>query len=155
MQRASDDEKKKYKYFVDDYYSKFENLFYTTKGVLLEHLRHQTKSPERRRSPNRATKNAECKLPVLDAPTFSGNLLDWPTFSDLFKAIIDNNIDLSRAQKLQYLKASLKGDAINVLQATKITDENYTTAWKTLEDRYDVKNALVNAQCLDDTAKSN
>ncbi|GFQ81674.1 retrovirus-related Pol polyprotein from transposon 17.6, partial [Trichonephila clavata] len=49
------------------------------------------------------------KLPKLTLPTFSGNLHDWITFKDLFKASVHNNSNLSNAQKLQYLKSSLKG----------------------------------------------
>ncbi|GFQ72984.1 retrovirus-related Pol polyprotein from transposon 17.6 [Trichonephila clavata] len=79
------------------------------------------------------------KLPKLTLPTFSGNLHDWITFKDLFKASVHNNSNLSNAQKLQYLKSSLKGDAFRIIQSIAISDSNYLTAWELLEDRYSNK----------------
>lgn len=73
--------------------------------------------------------------------------LDWRSaFSDLFRSTIHHNQELTHSQRLQYLKASVKGDAAAILRTTKITDANYLTAWQTLEDRYNVKSALVHAQ---------
>ena len=76
------------------------------------------------------------KLPKLDLPTFSGDYLTWTSFFDLFKGAVHNNPTLLDSQKLQYLKASLKGDAAKLLSSVTITDANYTVALKMLRDRY-------------------
>ena len=76
------------------------------------------------------------KLPNLDQPTFSGDYLPWTTFFDLFTGAVDNNGILQNSQKLQYLKASLKGDVAKLLASVTITDADYPVALKMLRDRY-------------------
>ena len=57
------------------------------------------------------------------------------SFFDLFKGA-DHNTTLLDSQKLQCLKASLKGDAAKLLSLVKTTDANYTVALKMVRDRY-------------------
>lgn len=76
------------------------------------------------------------KLPKLNLPSFSGNIQDWLSFKDLFRASVHNNANLSDAQKLQYLKSSLKADAARIVQSIAISDGNYETAWALLEERF-------------------
>ncbi|GFV42127.1 DUF1758 domain-containing protein [Trichonephila clavipes] len=59
----------------------------------------------------RNSDSTEIKLPTLSLSTFSGVIDGWLTFSDLFQAAVTNNQNLTGAQKLQYLKGVLKGDA--------------------------------------------
>ncbi|GFY56265.1 DUF1758 domain-containing protein [Trichonephila inaurata madagascariensis] len=65
--------------------------------------------------------STEIKLPILSLPTFSGVIDEWLTFSDLFQAAVTNQ-NLTGAQKLQYLKRVLKGDAQKIVQSLPITD---------------------------------
>ncbi|GFY55156.1 DUF1758 domain-containing protein [Trichonephila inaurata madagascariensis] len=76
------------------------------------------------------------KLPTLSLPRFSGVNDEWLTFSDLFQAAITNNQNLTGAQKLQYLKGVLKGDAQKIVQSLLITDGNFQIAWDLLKERY-------------------
>lgn len=76
------------------------------------------------------------KLPKITLPTFSGNLHEWLSFKDIFKASIHENPNLSNAIKLQYLKSALKGDAYRIIQTISIVDSNYELAWSLLEERY-------------------
>ncbi|GFS64573.1 DUF1758 domain-containing protein [Trichonephila clavipes] len=62
-----------------------------------------------------SARSAEVKLPTLSLPIFSGVTEEWLAFSDLFEAAVSNNNDLTGAQKLQYLKGSLKSDALKSL----------------------------------------
>ena len=89
-----------------------------------------------RSTPSSTTTTTTTKLPKLDLPTFSGDYLTWTSFFDLFKGAVHNNPTLLDSQKLQYLKASLKGDAAKLLSSVTITDANYTVALKMLRDRY-------------------
>ncbi|GBO17038.1 hypothetical protein AVEN_2334-1 [Araneus ventricosus] len=68
------------------------------------------------------------KLPKLSLPSFNGNIQDWLSFSDLFKASVHNNENLTGSMKLQYLKGLLTGDASRVIQSITISDANYLTA---------------------------
>ncbi|CAG7696131.1 unnamed protein product, partial [Allacma fusca] len=85
----------------------------------------------------------DVRLPKLDLPTFSGSIQDWMSFHDLFSATIHNNHSLMPAQKLQYLKLSLRGDAARILQSMKVTDGNYAIAWELLTNRYENRRELV------------
>ncbi|XP_054721417.1 uncharacterized protein LOC129231194 [Uloborus diversus] len=85
------------------------------------------------------------KLPKIELPTFSGNFCEWLSFRDLFIATIHNNSSLSDAQRLQYLKLSIKGQASVLIQALQITNENYDKAWKLISDRYENVSEIINA----------
>ncbi|XP_023218533.1 uncharacterized protein LOC111620766 [Centruroides sculpturatus] len=87
----------------------------------------------------------DVRLPKLSLPTFSGNVEDWLSFQDLFKASVDNNCNLSNCQKLQYLKSSCRGYALKIIQSLPILDSNYETAMELLRERLSNKRELVNA----------
>src|SRR5713101_4693825 len=85
----------------------------------------------------------EVRLPTLELPTFSGQIEDWLSFQDLFKASVHNNSRLTNAQKLKYLKASTKGDAARMIKNLAITDANYEIAQGILEERFSRKRELL------------
>ena len=87
--------------------------------------------------------SANIKLPKLNLPVFSGNCMEWTSFFDLFKgAVIDNN-SLQGSQNLQYLKASVKGDAAKLLASIPVTDHNFDIAMNTLMNRYENKRIII------------
>ncbi|CAG7824704.1 unnamed protein product, partial [Allacma fusca] len=86
--------------------------------------------------PHLTAAQVKVNLPKLELPKFSGKLDDWITFSDLYTHTVHANADLSGAQKLQYLKSALQGEAARLLDAITIADGNYETAWKIVTDRY-------------------
>lgn len=83
----------------------------------------------------KSTDSADVKLPTLSLPTFSGITDEWLTFSDLFRAAVSENPNLTGAQKLQYLKGVLKGDAQKIVNSLPITDSNFEIAWDLLTER--------------------
>lgn len=83
------------------------------------------------------------RLPKLNLPVFSGKYDEWFPFHDLFNSIIHGNASLSDVQRLQYLRASLSGDALSIISALEISDQNYAVAWNTLRERYDNKRVVV------------
>lgn len=85
----------------------------------------------------------EVRLPKLELPTFGGNLEEWLSFRDLYVAAVHDNTGLTGAQKLQYLKASVKGDAALLLQSVSITNDNYEQAWELLNNRYQNRREIV------------
>ncbi|KYN13169.1 hypothetical protein ALC57_14645 [Trachymyrmex cornetzi] len=64
------------------------------------------------------------KLPVLNLPTFEGQYDQWLLFKDSFKSLIHNNRNLVAIQKFQYLRSSLKGETLQVLNALNASAEN-------------------------------
>ncbi|CAG7832162.1 unnamed protein product, partial [Allacma fusca] len=55
---------------------------------------------------------------------------------------------LSGAQKLQYLKGALRGDALQLIQGYSISDANYQEAWNVLQRRYQNNRELVRTQIV-------
>ena len=49
------------------------------------------------------------RLPKLDVPTFSGNILNWTSFWEQFRISVHDRTSLSDSEKLVYLQQSLKG----------------------------------------------
>ena len=86
------------------------------------------------------------KLPELDLSTFSGDYLSWTSFFDLFTGAVHNNGTQQNSQKLQYLKASLKGDAAKLLASVTITDANYTVGVKMFRGRYQNNRMILRTQ---------
>ncbi|XP_025997196.2 uncharacterized protein LOC105199694 [Solenopsis invicta] len=83
------------------------------------------------------------RLPKLNLPSFSGKYDEWFPFRDTFVSVIHSNTELSNIQRLQYLRASLTGDAGKVVDSLEISDVNYEVAWTLLKERYDNKRVIV------------
>ncbi|GFW89572.1 uncharacterized protein LOC103569155 [Trichonephila clavipes] len=64
------------------------------------------------------------------------------SFRNLFLASVGNNSTLSESQKLQYLKLSVKGEAVTLLHSIQKTNDNYKKAWNALTERYENDAAL-------------
>uniref|UniRef100_T1IS22 Uncharacterized protein n=1 Tax=Strigamia maritima TaxID=126957 RepID=T1IS22_STRMM len=55
-------------------------------------------------------------LPKLPLATFQGDLLQWPSFIDMFEAAINSNVNLTNLEKMQYLKSACSGPAAKVIE---------------------------------------
>lgn len=97
-------------------------------------------------APNNLTYSHRSALPKLTLPRFSGDFHTWRTFYDLFTSIVINNLELTDAERMQYLKTSLSGEAERLIGSLPITNENFSIAWKLLISRYENKRFLLNAQ---------
>ena len=75
-------------------------------------------------------------LPKLTLPSFNGNPLEFQTFWDFFEAAVHNNVGLTGAQKFQYLRALLSGDAAQVISNLPLCGANYLNSVKLLKDRF-------------------
>ncbi|XP_050515147.1 uncharacterized protein LOC126890325 [Diabrotica virgifera virgifera] len=84
------------------------------------------------------------KLPPIQLPVFHGDYLKWIEFKDTFEGLIHNNKVLADIQKYHYLRASLKGDALKIIQSLDFSAQNYNSAWQTLCNRFDNSRMLVN-----------
>ncbi|XP_051165958.1 uncharacterized protein LOC127284527 [Leptopilina boulardi] len=83
-------------------------------------------------------------LPRLDLPTFSGGYEEWLGFRDLFTAIIHDDKNIPKVQKLRYLKSYLKDNAARVIENIEISEASYDVAWNLLEERFDNKRLIIN-----------
>ena len=118
------------------------------KRTILEfNERHSIQAVETRRSVSPAATEinsaSNIRLPKLDLPKFSGKYEDWFPFYEMFSAAINDNRSLSNFHKFQYLKASITGDAANIIKSLELSEQNYQVAWNLMRQRYDNKRAIV------------
>jgi len=85
-------------------------------------------------------KNTSCtpkmKLPKTDLKKFSGDVLYWPEFWDIFRVAVHDNIDIPPVQKFLYLKSLLTGEAAGYVANFKTEEANYELAVEHLQSRY-------------------
>ncbi len=82
------------------------------------------------------------KLPKLTLPTFSGDILEFFSFSELFKANVHTLPTLDDVQRFSYLKSCLRGEAATLVANLELTAGNYAAATKALEERYGDKDKI-------------
>lgn len=124
----------------------FEESFYALSGHIRELLNSakysHTPSPTTSRVSEISELLMKVRLPKLNLPTFSGNYNKWFPFFDTFHSLIHSNASLDDIKKLQYLRASLTGDAKNIVSALEISALNYQVTWQLLKDRYDNRRVI-------------
>ena len=85
-------------------------------------------------------KNTSCtpkmKLPKTDLRKFSGDVLDWAEFWDIFSVAVHDNPEIPPVQKFVYLKSLLTGEAAGYVANIKTEQANYDVAVQRLQSRY-------------------
>lgn len=84
------------------------------------------------------------RLPKINLPSFHGHYQNWLEFRDTYLSLIHLRSDIDNINKLHYLRASLKGSALLIIDNLDFKAENYEAAWNLLCSRYDNKRLLVN-----------
>ena len=82
-------------------------------------------------------------LPLIPLPSFNGNIQDWFSFFDTFKAMVHNEDGYTPAQKFFQLRSCLQGTALDLVQSIPISDVNYDVVIKRLIQRYDNKSLVI------------
>ncbi|XP_062582942.1 uncharacterized protein LOC134244699 [Saccostrea cucullata] len=85
------------------------------------------------------------KLPKLNLPVFSGDLLQWQTFWDCFETSIHGNNSLSNVEKFSYLRSLLCGEALRSVSGFSLTNTNYRQAIDVSFERYGQNHKIINA----------
>lgn len=80
--------------------------------------------------------SAQINKPQLNIPPFSGSLIEWESFYQLFEALIENDNSLSEVQKLVYLRTYLLGEPHHLISNLKLIGSNFHVALATLKERY-------------------
>ena len=83
------------------------------------------------------------RLPKLDLPKFDGDILEWQSFWDSFESAIHANESLSSVQKFNYLKCSLRYEALQTIAGFSLTNANYDKAISLLQERYGQKDKII------------
>ncbi|XP_063901051.1 uncharacterized protein LOC135120642 [Zophobas morio] len=130
----------------------FENRYYDLEARILKLIESRVTEPipstSSTNNDNNQARLNPVRLPSLELPIFSGSYLEWTAFSDIFKSLIhDSRLD-SDVEKLHYLKSCLKGDAHKTIEAIKVSEANYKSAWDLLEKRFNNKRLIVQEHVL-------
>lgn len=76
-------------------------------------------------------------------PTFDGNLENWYSFKCMFQTIMGRYPNESPAIKLYHLKNALIGSAAGKIDQDVINNNDYSAAWKMLEDAYEDERLII------------
>ena len=87
-------------------------------------------------------------LPRMELPTFEGDPTEWIAFHDGFVSLVDTNNQLTGTQKLHYLRCSLKGEPLQLINNFQISEANYEEAWCMLNARYKSVRVIVEHHML-------
>ncbi|XP_031638124.1 uncharacterized protein LOC116350465 [Contarinia nasturtii] len=143
---------KKHDYFKSFHIDFFESKFLDAVSAVREHIGKITATQSVSVSEESAQNHSmifnshsesEVRLPPIELPTFSGEFTEWPSFADRFGSAVHKR-NISDANKLVYLKSTLRGDAALLISELTTTDANYLTAWKLLKENYENKRVIFN-----------
>ena len=84
-------------------------------------------------------------VPTIKLQRFGGCPESWQTFIENFECAVDKNENLSRIQKMTYLRSLVEGQAAGTITGLTITSGNYTIAIQLLRERYDNKQHLISS----------
>ena len=110
--------------------SKFSNIPTTSTANQNSNHFHDNASMESipvNTSANSAT-NFYHKLPKLDLPSFTGDILTWQTFWESFETTVHLNPSLTNIQKFSYLKSQIHHEAAQCISGLSLTNANYEQA---------------------------
>ena len=108
--------------------SELEEVMFKSKRLLKRLEQPDSSQP-------RGEKHGKLKLDI-NLPKYSGDLLAWPEFWELFEAAAHRNSRYSPVEKFVYLRGHLTGEAARAIQGLATTTENYKIAVEILKDRF-------------------
>ncbi|XP_053691615.1 uncharacterized protein LOC128740128 [Sabethes cyaneus] len=117
----------------------FESEYYKVKGFLLSVNKTPLTpcAPSSSQSTGHVLPSAShVRLPDVKLPTFNGNTDNWLNFHDLYLSLVHSSAELSNIQKFYYLRSSLAGNALQLIQTIPISANNYVVAWNLLVEHY-------------------
>ena len=91
--------------------------------------------------------NQLIKRPKLTIPEFLGNALEWPEWSSLFFATVDNS-GINDSLKMNHLKNLVTGKAKAAIAGMGYSGEMYRLAWETLSRNFGRTQIILNAQLM-------
>lgn len=92
---------------------------------------------------HKSSYQVKARLPLIEFPKFSGKLIDWVSFFDLFQSLVHDRDNMSDAEKHYYLRASLEGEALSIIRQLPMDEANYEVALNLLKARYQNQRLLL------------
>lgn len=116
--------------------TELESQYRTEVDVLFDEVKYRLADKiEEKRVEQTVSVQNKPKLPDLTVPKFTGNILQWLNFKNVFTEIINKHASLDNVSKYQYLETSLSGGSAHHL-IKSISSSDYVTAWSRLEQEY-------------------
>ncbi|XP_068250372.1 uncharacterized protein [Palaemon carinicauda] len=88
------------------------------------------------------THKTNVRLPKLDLPHFTGDVLEWNSFWELYNVSVHQRGDLELIQKFSYLQSLLTADALKLISGFKLEAANYSQAISLLRTTYGKKDEI-------------
>ncbi|XP_066947138.1 uncharacterized protein [Macrobrachium rosenbergii] len=82
------------------------------------------------------TPKVNIRLPKLYLPHYTGDVLEWNSFWELYNVSVHQRGDLEPIQKFSYLQSLLTGDALKLISGFKLEAANYSQAISLLQATY-------------------
>ena len=60
----------------------------------------------------------------------------WKSFKETFEAVVHRRTDVTNIEKFTYLRSLLDKTALQAIEGFFLTAENYTAAWRLLNERF-------------------
>ena len=92
-------------------------------------------------------------LPKLNLNKFEGNLLEWPEWSSMFIATV-NQRPIPDPEKVSHLKTLLTGKARSAISGMGYSGQFYGAAWSILDRKFGRPHVIIDAQ-LESLCKAN
>ena len=89
--------------------------------------------------------SSSSQLPKLKLSSFDGNPLEWPEWSNMFKATVHHR-DIPDSEKMSHLKTLLTGKAKSAISGMGYSVEFYAQAWELLGRKFGRPYLIVDAQ---------
>ena len=77
---------------------------------------------------------------------FNGTYAEWPAYKELFTGLILKRAGLQDYAKLHYLRSSLTGTPLTLIEGFTLCDDSLGPTWDSLVARYENKKVLLNDQ---------
>ena len=116
-----------------------------TPNVNMEQQQYANYSPSTVADQQHLNFTAKPRLPKITLPRFNGDVTKWNTFWDSFDSAIHSNTDIANIDKFNYLKSLIEGQASKAIQRLILTNDNYDTAVKILEERFGKRQQIVSS----------
>ena len=84
----------------------------------------------------------DVKLPKLNLPKFSGDVLQWASFWDQFSVTVHDK-DSPVVSEFTYLMSLLEGEPKQAIHGLSLTADHYAIACKILKDRFGRKETII------------
>ncbi|XP_060858122.1 uncharacterized protein LOC132935520 [Metopolophium dirhodum] len=125
--------------------NKFEFDYFSIRSRIQEivNARKINNSSSHNSTFNTSVGHSRAQLPIITLPVFAGDIQDWESFFDCFRAMIHDDGGFTPAQKFYYLRSSVSGQALDLIKSVPMTDTNYEVAIERLKQRYDNRSLVI------------